>query len=417
MVKLAVVPSDQVVSHGDVFRCVPYRAHITAEVCVRRQEAAKAPPTRGVARDMRHCLDCSVGRSIAERIAGTEDQSEPLIVAPAADPKELARVSTARQHAERDRHDEDLAARIGTRGAETPRRDEPRDEPRDEDDDEESDENGFYAWLVRKPADRVVREMTHERIVVDKDTALALLEANTQNRPISQDRVRAMAHEMKAGRWLETHQGIGIDRNGAIVDGQHRLWAISDADVAIPMLIVRGLDPESRAVVDTGRARSVADSLKIVDAVAHANRIVPALRSIALLEMGRPQPISFGNARQYLSRFHSSVEWFTANGPKRRPLNRAAICGALLYAHKVMPDVVAAFTAGYVTGAALEQGSPVLRLRELVLNAANGPREHERLVMLKALRAIAAFADGEQLELLKATEASFERFQRAHKGL
>ena len=42
----------------------------------------------------------------------------------------------------------------------------------------------------------------------------------------SQSVVESYARAMRAGQWLLTHQGIAIDTNGELVDGQHRLSAI-----------------------------------------------------------------------------------------------------------------------------------------------------------------------------------------------
>lgn len=105
-----------------------------------------------------------------------------------------------------------------------------------------------------------VREVTPE-------LAESWLLLNTQNRPISQGRVDQYARDMKDGRWTLTHQAIGFDTEGKLSDGQHRLAAVVQAGVAIPMLVVHGLDPEATAHVDTGRARTAGDMLSIMDGI------------------------------------------------------------------------------------------------------------------------------------------------------
>jgi len=72
--------------------------------------------------------------------------------------------------------------------------------------------------------------------------AFAWLEGNTHNRPLDQAHVERLARDMKAGRWRLT----------LLVDGQHRLWAVIEADVTVPMRVFFNEPPESRHVLDTG---------------------------------------------------------------------------------------------------------------------------------------------------------------------
>ncbi len=63
--------------------------------------------------------------------------------------------------------------------------------------------------------------------------AAEYLERNTANRPLSKRTVREFAEAMRRGEWRVTHQGIAFDTEGALVDGQHRLAAIIEADLPV----------------------------------------------------------------------------------------------------------------------------------------------------------------------------------------
>ena len=90
-----------------------------------------------------------------------------------------------------------------------------------------------------------------------------LLEANTANRPLSRSVVRSFAEAMRRGDWLITHQGIAFDSNGVLVDGQHRLAAIVEADVPIEVTVFTDVEPGTFDVLDTGKRRNAADVLAI----------------------------------------------------------------------------------------------------------------------------------------------------------
>ena len=90
-----------------------------------------------------------------------------------------------------------------------------------------------------------------------------MLDANTTNRPLSRTLVRAFAEAMSRGDWMVTHQGIAFDVNGVLVDGQHRLAAIIEADLPIEMTVFTEVDEGTFDVLDTGKRRNAADVLAI----------------------------------------------------------------------------------------------------------------------------------------------------------
>jgi hypothetical protein len=72
-----------------------------------------------------------------------------------------------------------------------------------------------------------------------------------------------MADDMEAGRWLETHQGIGLDHEGNLVDGQHRLSAIVLSGCEQWLWTWEGVTRAMMKVIDCGKIRSIPDALMI----------------------------------------------------------------------------------------------------------------------------------------------------------
>ena len=68
--------------------------------------------------------------------------------------------------------------------------------------------------------------MHSELLTITPNEASKYLANNPANRKINESVVRAMAEDMKAGRWMQTHQGIAISKTGRLLDGQHRLSAV-----------------------------------------------------------------------------------------------------------------------------------------------------------------------------------------------
>jgi hypothetical protein len=93
--------------------------------------------------------------------------------------------------------------------------------------------------------------------------AADMLELNRANRPLSRSVVRAFAEAMERGDWMVTHQGIAFDGNGVLVDGQHRLAAVIEADMPVEMTVFTEVEDDTFDVLDTGKRRNAADVLAI----------------------------------------------------------------------------------------------------------------------------------------------------------
>ena len=104
-----------------------------------------------------------------------------------------------------------------------------------------------------------------EIILVTPPLATTWLEGNTHNRPMRDSKVSLYAQDMKHGRWRLTHEAIAFDPAGVLIDGQHRLWAVIEANVAVEFLVVRGFDLETQRFIGDAAPRSVVDVLKLAD--------------------------------------------------------------------------------------------------------------------------------------------------------
>ncbi len=110
-------------------------------------------------------------------------------------------------------------------------------------------------------ADRVRSEWK----VVTPELATKWLEGNTHNRKVRDSVVARYASDMKNGRWRQTHQGIAFDEDATLIDGQHRLFAVIEAETNVLMQVTYGLPLDSQKVVDDGLARTVVDIMRVAD--------------------------------------------------------------------------------------------------------------------------------------------------------
>jgi hypothetical protein len=110
--------------------------------------------------------------------------------------------------------------------------------------------------------------------------AAKLLEGNEHNyRKLKPPIVSRYAFDMEQGLWTLTTGAIGVDVNGNLTNGQHRLNAVIQSGVTCMFIVVRNLpvgsceDPNE----DTGSRRSVATHLQNMG-VANANCVAATAR-------------------------------------------------------------------------------------------------------------------------------------------
>lgn len=113
------------------------------------------------------------------------------------------------------------------------------------------------------PLDHPVnRKVASEWVDLTPTVAEKWLGQNHDNRNLRRPKVLTYARDMRNGEWTTSGQPIQFDWNGNLIDGQHRCEAVIESGVTIRVLVVKGLDPKAKQVIDTGIKRSPADALK-----------------------------------------------------------------------------------------------------------------------------------------------------------
>jgi hypothetical protein len=114
---------------------------------------------------------------------------------------------------------------------------------------------------------------------------------NIDNRNISLKNVAHLAAQIRNGSWYENPQPVVFSVCGRLLNGQHRLQAIVQADMPAKMAIVLDADPATYEVMDTGNKRSLADVSGIHRETAACIRL--------LVEIGESKRTSVAEAKQY----------------------------------------------------------------------------------------------------------------------
>lgn len=126
------------------------------------------------------------------------------------------------------------------------------------------------------------------------------LEANTINRPLRKSVVEGFIAAYKRDEHRLTHQGIAFAETGELIDGQHRLTAISKMppDFYVEMMVTRGMQKSAFDAIDQGLKRSHSDVLRIDSGHAAVARHLATLHETSRI----------GITTQYIAPFADAIE-------------------------------------------------------------------------------------------------------------
>lgn len=181
-------------------------------------------------------------------------------------------------------------------------------------------------------------EMSSEIINVTPETAAAWLEHNVpNNRPVRAVDVNKFARDMANGNWRLTHQGIAFNKDGKLIDGQHRLRAVVQSGCTVPMLIWHNLPDNCLSRIDTGLARTASDSIGFLTADnAYTSKIViSTIRMMYRISHNLPQKTKFSPDELYTLLTHNdnlvhAIHYLSTH--KHSPIRAAAYFASLMFA-------------------------------------------------------------------------------------
>lgn len=219
-------------------------------------------------------------------------------------------------------------------------------------------------------------------VSISSDIARRWLGSNTHNRNLRGRDVEKYARDMKAGDWHLNGEAIKFDKNGVLMDGQHRLHAIVKADVTVLCLVVRGLESAAQDTMDTGTKRSAADMLQL-QGCKNTSLLAATIRNAITVErVGYTGLSTYAVTHQEVSDYlaeHPDIEEAAAVAARvGRGIDcPPAIVGYALWALMAIdPQAANAFFTDAVSRVGLEAGDPALALGH---RFAEARRNRERL--------------------------------------
>lgn len=230
-------------------------------------------------------------------------------------------------------------------------------------------------------------------VIVDLTPAIAtvLLERNPANRKIKPSKVQDYSKDMSHGAWKFNGEPVIVARDGLLNDGQHRCAAVIESKRPIQVLMVFGVERETRDTLDQGANRTAGDYLSLHGHVA-TNNLAAVAKAVW---QWRTFGLIVGGGSRY-SPTRSEVLATVEENPgivksfafvdrkNTRAMGSPSIIGFCHYAFKVVSNETSAnfFMDALIDGTNLKSGDPILTVRNRLIVDRKALRMPERAELL-----------------------------------
>jgi len=252
--------------------------------------------------------------------------------------------------------------------------------------------------------------MLIKEMFVDPTQAAKWLEGNTHNRALRQPVVNRYARDMKAGKWQLTHECIAFDPAGKLIDGQHRLWAVIEANVPCRFMVATGVKDAVMGVINGGLTRSKSDQLKLGHGLAASPNEIAIVKR--LLYAAQPTTATTDELKAGLHRYGEAAAFAVRAFPKpARGITIVPVFSPVARAFFTAERALLMRFGEALCDGRIEKSEPredaILLLRNWLLIHApkGGGTGRSDLIYQKVERALYAYLHGEKLTTLYSASA------------
>ena len=219
---------------------------------------------------------------------------------------------------------------------------------------------------------------------ITPELAKQMLSINHANRRLIDSGVERIMGIIARGEWMEdSTDAIGLDYDGGVVNGQHRLTAIANGTITVRALVLRNVNPDVIKVIDQGQPRNLTQILQMSGRYEYASDLAGAITYLWCIwqdyEKTLPAAVkpSIPQMLEFFARHPHLPDSVRVAVDVTRGLNGGVQKAKLAALHYLMAtadsDVADDFFSKLETGLEIQAGDPVGALRDKIIanNSAN----------------------------------------------
>lgn len=253
----------------------------------------------------------------------------------------------------------------------------------------DSNEAAAAKWLKDRLA-RCATSVFTETVCLTPALARELLKINDSNRPVKDVPLERYIKDVESNRWAFNGESIKVSACGRLNDGQHRCLAVVAANTPIMVMIVFGVQRETRNTLDQGAVRTPGDYLAM-EGVSNANHCA----AVAAMMIQHERYGFLSRSNEHRPTKNEVNEFFRLHAAEiMRSVKFAHKAGApnvggsaiLAFCHvcfcRVDKERADVFIESLRTGVNLDVDDPIYKLRErLIKEKGATPQERAELII------------------------------------
>ena len=222
--------------------------------------------------------------------------------------------------------------------------------------------------------------------------------SNNKNRPLDKRRVKFYTESMRLGKWAATGEPLIFGTDGGLLNGQHRLSAVVASGESIDFMVTFGVEPTAFRNADRPKPRSFSDHLA-VEGVSDHHTLSSAVALLQKMENNFSESSAlarYDDLDEILAHHPGLSSTPSRTGAGLIP---SSCCRVLWYiTHRAEPNIAPEFWRLFISGAGLDNGSPILALRNKILTIkAKRGRFEQKTIFAMFSRAWNAYYTGSKM--------------------
>lgn len=235
-----------------------------------------------------------------------------------------------------------------------------------------------------------------------------LLSRNINNRNLSIGEVTKLREEIRRGNFMTTGQGLSVNTQGILIDGQHRLYALKAENwPRVKMFVMTGIAEEAKMYFDQHRIRREKDIFDIKHPSAKVKSKFFSVLNYIIQYNNKWNRTKLVNSekQELIPVYENTINSVIEVGSPKAFFAAAHYAGFVVVAHETgLLSEVCDFVRQVADGVNLENHMPAYHLRNFITmqRGGSGSNIHQDR-MLKAIAATRAFIDKKPMKLLRAS--------------
>lgn len=250
--------------------------------------------------------------------------------------------------------------------------------------------------------------VTIKKELVTPELAAKWLNANTDNRSLRDGVVERYANDMKTLRWTQCPAPICFYEDGGLGDGQHRLYAVIESEMAQEFFVARGFNRADGLNFDVGLGRTLVDNGRISGLdTGLSHNLIACARAVQSGEASRRGGGSSNAEKlEIVAEHREACNWAISHLPPSKNIYNSAILGAVARAwyweadKERLDKFCKAISSGFSDG---DADSAAIAMRNYMIQHAGiaAGSSMWRDTFMKAMNAIEYFMKRKKLTYIK----------------